>query len=43
MASLHQRAIDDPSEWTSLCTDWSNPHYLPHVPWLPKGWATKQR
>lgn len=43
MAVLHGRSISHPDEWTCICTDWSNPHYMPHVGEQPKGWMTKQR
>lgn len=43
MTKLHSRSIANPSEWTCLCTDWSNPHFMPHLARQPKGWMTKKR
>ena len=43
MQALHQRSISDPDNWTSLLSDWSNPHLMPHMARLPKGWMSKTR
>jgi hypothetical protein len=43
MSKLHSRSKTDPSDWTCLCTDWSNPHFMPHLARQPKGWMTKKR
>ena len=43
MTSFHNRSKTNPREWTCLCTDWSNPHFMPHLARQPKGWMTKKR
>jgi len=43
MERLLERARDDPSEWTCLATDWSAPHFMPHLARTPKSWYTKKR
>ena len=43
MTACHNRSKTDPTEWTCLCTDWSNPHFMPHLARQPKGWMTKKR
>ena len=43
MTACHARARAEPLEWTCLCTDWSNPHQMPHMAHQPKGWMTKKR
>lgn len=40
---LHLRAREDPSQWTSILTDWSNPFILPHAHERPKGWLSMKR
>lgn len=43
LSALHERARDDPKEWTSILTDWSNPFLLPHAHERPKGWLSMKR
>ena len=40
---LHEKTKDDKEMWTSVCTDWSAPHFMPHRPSQPKGWMAKKR
>ena len=42
MTTFHNRSKTDPCEWTCLCTDWSNPHFMPHLARQPKGWISKK-
>ena len=39
----HEKTKDDKEMWTSVCTDWSAPHFMPHRPTQPKGWMAKKR
>lgn len=43
MQNMHARAKNQPSEWTCISSDWSNPHLMPHRPTPQKGWMTKKR
>ena len=43
MDCLHSRSRTHPEDWTCICTNWSNPHFMPHSNRQPKGWMTKRR
>jgi hypothetical protein len=43
MDKLLYRGSTDLENWTCFATDWSNPHFMPHMRNIPKGWLCKKR